>query len=326
MNGTLKHEYRSVFSSYIAGLIIQKKACGYAYDYEAYLLKKFDDFCVINDYTDAAITREIAMEWAIQRDTESANSRNQRVSFLRQLSLYMNSMGVESYIPTQHASSATSVPYIPTADDLKQLFEVIDTYLPKGKRWHSFSMGYQVLFRLFYCCGLRLAEGYFLKREHVDLDNGLLTILESKGHKSRLVHMADDLTTLCRTYDRKISKEVKNRKWFFPGRDASKPLSKHNVDKKFSQLWQMTSCSRFCEKNPTVHALRHAFVVHRMNAWMQDGMSLDAMMPYLSRYLGHSGIKDTMYYYHQVQEAFQIVKEKDHLSGKVIPEVITYEA
>lgn len=326
MNRTLKYEYKSVFSSYIAGLILQKKACGYIYDYEAYSLKKFDEFSITNDYTDAVITREIAMKWAIQRDTESTNFRNQRVSILRQLSLYMSSMGVESYIPTHHASTATAVPYIPTADDLKQLFEVIDTYLPNGKRWRSFSMGYQVLYRLFYCCGLRLAEGCFLKREHVDLDRGILTILESKGHKSRLVHMADDLTALCRTYDQKISEELENRIWFFPGRDTSKPLSKHNVDKKFSQLWQMTSCSRFCEKNPTVHSLRHAFVVHRMNAWMREGISLDAMMPYLSRYLGHSGINDTMYYYHQVQEAFQIVREKDSLSGRVIPGVIPCES
>ena len=87
----------------------------------------------------------------------------------------------------------------------------------------------------------------------------------------------------------------------------------------------MTKCSKTCDKRPTVHALRHAFVVDRINLWMKEGISLETMMPYLSRYLGHSGINDTMYYYHQVSEAFQIVRQKDCLSGKIIPQVVKYE-
>jgi integrase len=93
----------------------------------------------------------------------------------------------------------------------------------------------------------------------------------------------------------------------------------------FKLFWEMTDRSKTCEKPPTVHSLRHAFVVDRLNQWMLDGVALESMMPYLSRYLGHSGIKETMYYYHQVRKAFQIVKLKDRLSGLIIPEVSTYE-
>ena len=49
------------------------------------------------------------------------------------------------------------------------------------------------------------------------------------------------------------------------------------------------------------------------------------MMPYLSRYLGHGNINDTMYYYHQVRDAFRIIRQKDQSSEKVIPEVMPYE-
>ena len=320
----IKYRYESTFAPYIEGLILEKKSCGFIYDYESYILKKFDEFCVANKYTEALITREIAMEWAIQRKTESINYRNQRVSFLRQLSLYMNSVGINSYIPQQHQSSTISVPHIPDAEELQELFNVIDTYLP-NRGWHMFSMEYQVLFRLYYCCGLRLAEGCYLKKQNVDLDNGILTILESKGKKDRLVYMADDLLALCKKYDAKISDCYPNRVWFFPGRNKNNPLSKTGLDKKFKQFWEMTNSSKHCEKPPTIHALRHAFVIDRMNEWMLEGISLETMMPYLSRYLGHSGIEDTMYYYHQVRAAFQIVRQKDHLSGKIIPEVISYE-
>jgi len=143
--------------------------------------------------------------------------------------------------------------------------------------------------------------------------------------KDRLVYVAEDLLALCRTYDGRISKRLPNRIWFFPGRKENQPFSKTGIDKKFRQFWDMTECSKNCDKPPTVHSLRHAFVVDRMNQWMLEGISLDAMMPYLSRYLGHSGTKDTMYYYHQVKSAFQIVRQKDLLSVQIIPEVIKYE-
>jgi hypothetical protein len=49
------------------------------------------------------------------------------------------------------------------------------------------------------------------------------------------------------------------------------------------------------------------------------------MMPFLSRYLGHSGLNDTLYYYHNVRNAFQIIRQKDRTSGRVIPGVAKYE-
>ena len=48
-------------------------------------------------------------------------------------------------------------------------------------------------------------------------------------------------------------------------------------------------------------------------------------MPYLSSYLGHSSVNDTYYYYHQVSEAFRVIREKDTVSSVVIPEVETDE-
>ena len=325
MTDKLKYRYESVFAPFIEGLILEKKSCGFIYDYESYILKKFDELCIANGYNETLITREIALEWAVQRKTESVNYRNQRVSFLKQLSLYMNSVGISSYIPRQHQSSAITIPHIPNDGELRVLFEVIDNYLPKWDRWQIFSMEYQVLFRLYYCCGLRLSEGCNLKTEDVDLDNGILKIIESKGKKDRLVYIADDLLSLCITYDERISRHYPDRLWFFPGNKVNKPFCKTGIDKKFKQFWEMTVYSKNCEKPQTVHALRHAFVIERMNQWMREGISLEAMMPYLSRYLGHSGIEDTMYYYHQVQMAFQIVRQKDRLSGQVIPEVVMYE-
>ena len=54
---------------------------------------------------------------------------------------------------------------------------------------------------------------------------------------------------------------------------------------------------------------------------MKQGLDMNVMMPYLSKYLGHKSVDETNYYYHYVQETAQIIREKDTLAKKVIPEV-----
>jgi len=321
----LCYQYKSVFAPYIEGLIRQKKADGFIYDYEAYILKFFERFCIDNGYNEPIITRDISMKWAIQRETEGINYRNQRVSIVRQLSLYMNSMGINSYIHRLMSSVAVTVPHILDHDELKSLFGVIDTYLPADPQWHRLSMEYQILFRMYYCCGMRLSEGCDLKKKDIDLGNGIITVRQSKGDKDRLVYMADDFTCLCRKYAQQMKSMLSDTIWFFPGLTPQMHIRKTSVDKKFKQLWNMTPYAEKCDKEPTVHALRHSFVVDRLNQWMIEGVSLDVMMPYLSRYLGHTSIEDTMYYYHQVSDAFRVIRQKDQASGKVIPEVMPYE-
>ena len=36
------------------------------------------------------------------------------------------------------------------------------------------------------------------------------------------------------------------------------------------------------------HDLRHTFATHRLYHWMRDGKDLNAMLPYLSAYMGHA--------------------------------------
>lgn len=51
------------------------------------------------------------------------------------------------------------------------------------------------------------------------------------------------------------------------------------------------------------------------------GGSLKEMLPFLSKFLGHTSPEETLYYYHQVDFAFRIIRSFDKTSAKVIPEV-----
>jgi len=319
------YEYHSQLAPYISGLIRQKRSDGYIYEYEAYILKYFDRFCIEKGYDNGYLTRDIVMAWAEQRPTESKNYRNQRVSFIRQLALYMISLNKEAYIPRAFESNAISVPHILTLDELHAFYKAVDCYLSYQPSFRRFSLAYSVLFRLFYCCGLRLSEGCYLKRTAVNLKNGCISIFQSKGNKDRVVFISDDMLQMCRKYDNLMQKLVPYRQWFFPGRDESKPFSKTGLDKKFSYFWNRTPYAGKVDKKPTIHSLRHTYVVTKMNEWMNEGKDFNAMLPYLSRYLGHTSVDETQYYYHQVVSAFDIVRKNDSIADKIIPEVSLYE-
>jgi len=318
-------EYNSSLACYITGLIEQKRACGYIYEYEAYILMSFDRFCIEQHHTTCTITRDLIMQWAIQRPTEGKNYRNQRVSFVRQLALYMRSLGENAYIPKHFASETVGVPHVLSWAELASFFSVVDAYMPPQPAFRRFALIYQVLFRLYYCCGLRLAEGCYLRRSCVDRKNGTIKILQSKGNKDRLVFLSDDVLAMCRRYDETMQRIAPHREWFFPGWHLDRAIRKTSVDKKFAEFWNKTSFTAKVDKRPTVQSLRHTFVVNKMNEWMDEEEDTEVMMPYLSRYLGHASISETQYYFHTIEKVFPIIRRHDAASQNIIPEVVTYE-
>ena len=141
-----------------------------------------------------------------------------------------------------------------------------------------------------------------------------------------MVYLPDDLRQLMISYSDRMRKEYNDWSlWFFPAREMDNLLSVGTIDKQFNAAWNATAFAGKCPDKPTVHSLRHTFVVKRMNLWMEEGVPLRSMLPYLSKYLGHKSVEDTFYYYHQVDTAFRIVRDKDKKSGVIIPEVAAIE-
>jgi len=176
-----------------------------------------------------------------------------------------------------------------------ELLSIVDTYAPPQLSFARLVPTYQVLLRLFYCCGLRLSEGCFLRRSCVDLIDGVLHILQSKGNKDRIVFMSRDVCHMCIVFDEYRDGIIPNRQWFFPGGKGDRPFEKTSLDRKFAQFWNKTAFTSQVDRKPTIQSLRHTFVVNKMNEWMEDDVDTGIMMPYLSRYLGHSSIAETQY-------------------------------
>jgi len=321
----MKFTYESGVQPHIIGLLQQKRADGFSYNCDEYHLKKLDEFYCTFFPDENTVTRDIAAKWAQIRMSEGENYRNRRVGVLRQLSLYILSLGIDAYLPRNNGRTVKTVLYIPSREEMTAFFEKLESWKPVGHCGSRTVHSYKLLFRLYYCCGLRLSEARLLKKEDVDSGRGMLTIFNSKGHKDRLVYLpADGREMLC-DYMRYMETTVPNTQWLFPGQDISRPLSSNAIQSRFSDCWNALPFAAYADKHPTPHCLRHAFVVERINDWMFKGLDTQALLPYLSKHLGHKSPSETFYYYHLVHNAFEVIKAKDTVSGRVIPEVFDYE-
>lgn len=322
------YEYRSCFAPYIKQFLQEKRSVGFTYETEEWKLKHFDDFCVKESVTRPHLTRELLKKWGTLREGEALSTCSARTSIIRQFALFMISLGEKAYIPSNFYKREKRLVHILSDDEISAFFHEIDSYSPgiKSASFLRLSTEYKMIFRLIYCCGLRISEARKLKWSDTDLDTGTLKIMHSKGHKDRLVYMAEDLTVLIKEY-----KEILNEhygcisEWVFPAREQRNCLCSVTINAVFRRAWNATPYAENCDKTPTVHCLRHSFVVKRMNLWMEEGVPLREMLPFLSRYLGHQSTDDTFYYYHQISKAFRIIRDRDKTSDFVIPEVAGHE-
>ena len=310
------------FEAHIEGLIEQKKSIGYPYDTSARILKSFGIFCANHYPNEATLTKEIAMHWAERRPDEHANWLLRRITPIRQLAKYMNRIGIEAYIipPGIPAKQVRYVPHIFTDQELRAFFAELDR-CPVSPYSPARHFVIPVFFRVLYCCGLRSSEARLLNVEDVDLENGKLTIRQSKG-KDRTVMMSEEVLKLCRAYHTEVSRIVPNRIGFFPN-----PCGKHYnhsiIDYWFHLFWNRTGMANIASGNPPrVHDFRHTFAVKRLNLWVQEGKDLHAYLPYLSMYLGHAHFTETDYYLKLVPEFFPLFIEKTREKcTHLIPEV-----
>lgn len=324
MQSNRDYPYKSVLAPYIRDYIAEKRALGFAYNTKGYILYRLDQYWISHGYEDVHITLDKIQEWLGAMSGESKSSQIGRVAAVKDLAVYMKVHGVICDIPILSVGSDHPLIHILDKSELTEFFEAVDSYVPCSLNKADFRMAdeYPIMFRLYYCCGMRNNEVCSLRITDVDFKEGFITVYDGKNHKDRLVYLPEDLQGLLEQYVSHLKIQLgDDLYWLFPGRYPSKHIGKTSIDRKFREFWHLTKASRNCDKAPTPHSLRHTFVVDRLNSWILAGIDTNVMFVYLSKYLGHKDPEESFYYYHLVKDAFRILRQKDTVTADVIPEV-----
>lgn len=311
----------------IAGLVAEKRALGYKYVSEERALARFHAFCASSFPGLDTVTRASVEAWiacARQRAVKPATV-NSMIAPVRELARWFHRRGVDAYVlPTGLLEKpARYVPHIYTDQELAALFAQTDRchYCPEVPFRH---LVMPVLFRTIYACGLRCSEARLLRVDDVDIDTGVLQIRDAKGGKDRQLPVSEQLRERLVAYHATLAGQP-GWEWFFPGATLDVPLTLQNVNRNFRRfLWQARIPHGGRGHGPRVHDLRHAMAVNNLRSWFARGESVDALLPVLQTYLGHSSIGDTAYYLHLTAESYpDITARVQQTLGDIVPPPVT---
>ena len=245
------------------------------------------------------------------------------IAVIREFSRYLINQGYEEiYVipPKRSPKLCPEPPYFFTQEEIEQFFQVCDSIKahPSFKGRH---LVLPTLFRLLYCCGLRCKEARMLLCTDVHLEDGYFDIIQSKGPKSRRIFISDELINYLSEYECQIKMMFPNRTYFF-AHTVSKHYDSGFVTGNFRRIWKKTYPD-FKERftRPRAYDFRHHFVWSNINSWAKEMKDVNAMIPYLAKYMGHQHLSSTLYYFHFVPEFFSTYIEISKNLEYILPEV-----
>ncbi len=147
-------------------------------------------------------------------------------------------------------------------------------------------LDHQLLLRTTYAAGLRVSEVAALKWSDIDSSRMTLRIEQGKGARDRYTVLSAGLLAHLREYWRAVRPRSV---WMFASSRADRPIIVDTAQRAYYQAKKKTGIS----KKGGIHALRHAFATHLLEA----GIDVHT----IQQFMGHAWLSTTQRYLHLTQ-------------------------
>jgi integrase/recombinase XerD len=246
------------------------------------------------------LTDEAVMAWADSHRGAQTLTWMRRISavsvFLDHLKAIGKIPGNPCKLLRRRRPSSRFRPYIFSGDELRRILSLADRPGIEG------DLG--LVYYFIYACGLRASEAARLRMEDTPLDRGTVFIRKTKFNKDRLLPIHPAVAA-------RLKRHVAER------RAGAGPADTVFVDSLAGGAAYTSRTLSACFRedlvrlgiysptheadglrygSPRLHALRHTFAVNCLLRWYQQGADVQAKLPLLSTYLGHSHIEHTQVY------------------------------
>jgi integrase/recombinase XerD len=222
----------------------------------------------------------------------------------RDLCLYRQRRDSRGYVPEplKVRRRRDFVPHLLSQDEVIKTLSAARRYC--GTNPNCSGETAYLLVLICYCTGLRIGEAARLELRDVDVKACTFRIHSSK-RRSRVVPFGQDLAE-------KLSKYLRQRAaWTHSNRGTTAllldlrghPLGYQQSHRLLTAIWRQLGLKPprgFGGPRPT--DLRHAFARGRLAAWDRRGVDVNALLPWLSAYMGHAEVLGTETYLHSTPE------------------------
>lgn len=259
-----------------------------------------------------AVTTELALRWAQTASKSTRVYRARRLETVRCFARHQALIEPATEIPPARILGPARrriQPHIYSETEIREILALAGRLpSPKGLRAKT----YVTLISLLACTGLRISEALHLLLADADLDVGVLTIRQTKFHKSRLVPLHPSATMSLRAY---VALRARVQPHSPPGtmffiNEAGRKLAYTTVRMAFRNLVDHVVARVRGRRGPRLHDLRHTFASRCLLGWYREGVDVNQRVAALSTYLGHAKVSDTYWYLTGVPDLMAITASR----------------
>ncbi len=249
------------------------------------------------------ITIDNALAWVTSPPVGAGQATlANRMTMIRGFAAYMHTVAPATQVPPPGLLSQgqhRAVPYLYSDDDIIALIAAAGR-LPT--RLGALTM--QTMIGFLSVTGLRIAEALAVNRDDVDVEQALLTVNDGKLGKPRLIPLhpttIDALIAYLRRRDALCPRPATTA-LFISAVGTRKRYSCLRTT--FTHLLRSAQVQpRAGRCRPRLHDMRHTLAVRTLIDWYRDGDDVQARLPLLSTFLGHSEPAYTYWYLHAAPE------------------------
>lgn len=297
--------------------ISMRQGLGYKFNHQAHRLAQFTKFMIENDAF--IITTKLAVEWATLSPGRHATWAI-RLADVRGFARHLHSLDPRTEVPPHGLIPyhGRRQPYLYTEAEIQRLLASAMALPPeKGlRRWT-----YHCLLGLLVTTGLRISEALALQRDTVDLAAGILVIRDTKFGKSRIVPLHPTTQQVLADYAhrRDIHLRTPRSPYFLVAERGGRVYPQH-VNKVFGELSRQAGLrGSSAQATPRIHDFRHRFAVTTLLNWYRSRQPIEAVLPVLSTYMGHTCVRDTYWYLSVCPELMEHATRRLEQSWEVSP-------
>jgi integrase len=311
------HGFTSTFAGLLEEYLAFKQTMGCYGTSRIWYLRKFDAYCARHDRT--VFDRDTVEGWVTEQLARSGRYRSW-MSYLRDFGRWLRAHGhSNAYVLSDRwrAPFVPAHPYLLTTSEIERFFTAA-AHLESRSPWRWQATAF---FTLMHSCGLRTGEARGLLTEQVDLQAGHLDIIWSKGNRSRRLPVTSQVVEVLTACDKASRHQFPSRHTFFVSASGN-AVTAAAAGVVFNRIWDQAGLRQPADgTRPRPYDFRHHFAYANIERWMAQGTDVNAMLPYLSHYLGHATFESTFYYVHTSPDFLRGYADLAGTGQSLLPEV-----
>lgn len=256
----------------------------------------------LSDHNAVDLDRNFFDEWSKSFAELSANVQRNRQREVRNFCLYRQRTEPGCFVPDANRFPRPQpyrAPVIFGEDEVARMLVVANQQRPTpGSPLLPAVLRIAVV--LLYSAGLRRGELLRLSLADADPIACVLSIRESKFHKSRFVPLSSDACCELRTYLKvrlvPTLSTVPNSPLLCNTTRGLRAYTGTGISRGLQLLIHSAKVQSPDGRWPRVHDFRHSFAVQALLRWYRQGADVQANLPKLAMYMGHVSIVSTAYY------------------------------